>query len=308
MCATNGIIDMKKHVLSFVAALLVLPAQVQAAPLDFTVREIWESVKSDPYVTLPQQSVTMGSLARGSLKRDAKRTVTNGAHLLPRFDKLLHPTGACLFGSWNVTEETNYGGSFRKGSKGLVIARGSSSLGDALQAEYRGLALALKLFNTMDVNERAEAASVFTAEDVGGNLTPSFLDARMTNEPKASMRPSIVAVGMAIAVALSSADKNPGYRPLYPVGELGPQPGASPRWIQLQAVTRERLNVADFRDELNVSQYPGGKLEFSIGVTNTSSELFGDSVKKIGTLVFTESTASDACDHRLHFPHPKMKE
>jgi len=82
----------------------------------------WEEVKSDPYQgqKLPRTKVSVGSLyhfLKSKIKVAASRTLSDHSDLLPRFDKLAHPNGVCLKGTWEITQANPYSGYFKKGQR-----------------------------------------------------------------------------------------------------------------------------------------------------------------------------------------------
>ncbi len=278
------------------------------------VRDVWTEIRSNPYRTLPQETVSITkffSWGTNLLAQSATRTIADDSDLLPRFNKLVHPNGICLKGTWNMTEPSPYTGYFEQGRQGVVIARASSALSETQVGKYRGFGLAVKLFPTDNPNHLLplKTANFFVIDDLGGTLTPHYLDAAMTNEPAVSIRASsilIAPVAAAASSAFSSADRNPGIRQLYPIAELGLRAGQKavvPNYIKIVGShAMKRVDKADFRDELNVGLY-GNNLDFDVLVSATKTGLF----EKIGYIEFQESTASDSCDHRVHFHHPKFR-
>src|SRR5260370_37491372 len=80
---------------------------------------VWGGAGERP---LPTCEVTLGSVLGGVLRRVAERTVDSHADLRwgpdgKGYRRLLHPNGVCLTGRWEITEESNYSGYFRQGSK-----------------------------------------------------------------------------------------------------------------------------------------------------------------------------------------------
>jgi len=290
--------------------------QAKAAPVYAGSRfvNVWNEVKSNPYRTLPQERVSVASFfswGTNLLEQSAKRTIATDDDVLPRFNKLVHPNGICLRGTWNMTEPSPYTGYFEQGKQGVIIARASTALSGTTRSAYRGFGMAVKLFPT---NNPAHAtplktANFFVIDDLGGTDIPNYLDAQMTNEPNTSIRFSsilIAPIAAAASTAFSAADKNPGIRQLYPVAELGLAAGktaVSPKYLKVVGAPYEkRQDKTEFRDELNVSLY-GGHLDFDVMVSESKTGPF----TRIGYLEFTESVTSDSCDHRLHFHHPKFR-
>jgi hypothetical protein len=298
--------------LALFAAGTVVAATAETPYEGSTFGEVWAEVASNPYATLPHEPVSVGRFFRGFhnvLKDAAIRTINDRHDLLPRFDKLLHPNGICLRGTWNITEESGYTGYFEQGRRGLLVARASVALSDTDRGSYRGFGFAGKLFPTDDPahTDALETANFFLVDDLGGTTLEHYLDAPMINEPKVSVHPSSVTIAPIVPFvlsALSSADKNPGFRPVYPIAELGladPSQARTPHWMMVRGAPGQRIDATDFRDELRVARY-GGAIEFDILVSEDKERW-----TKLGFLRMTEEVASDSCDHRLHFSHPKMR-
>src|SRR6478735_5505844 len=100
----------KKHLaltagaLALFAAGSVVAAAAETPYVGSTFGDVWGEVASNPYADLPHQSVSVGRFFSGFhnvLKDAAVRTINDRHDLLPRFDKLLHPNGICLRGTWN---------------------------------------------------------------------------------------------------------------------------------------------------------------------------------------------------------------
>jgi hypothetical protein len=278
-----------------------------------TFGKVWSEVASTPYADLTHETIEVSDFFRAgrNILRDAAlRTVDKRHDLLPRFDKLLHPNGICLRGTWNITESSPYTGYFEQGRRGLLIARASVALSDTTRGTYRGFGLAGKLYPTEDPahTEPLQTANFFAIDDLGGTKTDHFLDAPLTNEPKLSVRPEtikIAAIIPFIIAAFNAADTKPLHRPVYPIAELGmadPSQAHTPQYMMVQGAPGQRVDAADFRDELHVADY-GGAIQLDISVAADTAKIW----QKIGFIEFTEEIASDSCDHRLHFSHPKQR-
>ncbi|SMF77407.1 hypothetical protein [Pseudobacteriovorax antillogorgiicola] len=286
-------------------------------------QDVWEQVTSDPYDGLPQYQVTFKSLFdgfRNLLLESSERTIDNQSDVLPYFNKLLHPNGVCLKGTWNITAETDYTGYFAKGSEGLIIARASTALSNTKTGTNRAFGLAGKIYPTTDEGhlERLKTANFFTIEDLGGKRGRYFLDAENTNDI-IKISPSLTAflnglVGATAGLAFAEADDSniltALIRELYPIGELGlaeGQESKSPIWMRVVGnETMPRIDAGDFRDELNIGNYPGG-LIMDIEVASDGKRLGKKKWQKIGYIRFDDSAVSSSCDHRLHFAHPKSR-
>jgi len=284
--------------------------------------DVWAQVASDPYSQLPQQTVTVGSFFSGwhnKLTRASKRTLARRDDLLPRFDKLLHPNGLCARGTWRITASTPYTGYFATGAEGLIIGRASAALSATLQGQYRSLGFAGKIFPTLDEDERVKTANFFTIDDLGGTLTDHYLDTGLTNDIiHISVRPSSVfdgPVGVVVAQSFMTADRTFNVaqtliRQLYPVSTIGVDDAdnaETPVWLMITgAADVPRVDRADFRDELDINNYPGG-LAFEIWAAHIGTRLGWKDWKLIGRIDIDDTVASDSCDHRLHFSHPKHR-
>lgn len=284
--------------------------------------DVWAQVASDPYAQLPHETVSVSKMFTGWVNHmlaDSKRTLADGRDLLPRFDKLLHPNGMCLKGVWRITEPTPYTGQFATGSQSLFIGRASTALTETRAGHYRAFGLAGKLFPTMDPTERVQTANFFTIEDLGGTLTDHFLDAGNTNDIiHITVRLSSVFNGvlaLVVANAFMQADQTFDVtqtliRQLYPISTIGlgsPASARTPTWMMITgAADVPRVDEVDFRDELRMSNYPGG-LAFEIWLADRGTRLGEKAWKRAGRIDITATVASDSCDHRLHFRHPRHR-
>jgi hypothetical protein len=227
------------------------------------------------------------------------------------FDKLVHPNGICLSGTWNVTEPSAYTGYFAQGSRGLIIARASVALSDTTAGNYRGFGLAGKIFPTDDPGhaDPLKTANFFVIDDLGGTLAAHYMDGQLTNEPATTIHPSealyLATVGEAAQSAFKAADINPGRRQVYPIAELGvadTSTAVTPRWMMLRGSEGARFDKADFRDELTAA-LAARPVVMDILVSENRDAGWN----KIGHIEFDAGVASDSCDHRVHFHHPKFR-
>ncbi len=282
--------------------------------------DVWSQVASDPYARMPHDVVTLGSFfgfAQNKLLNASVRTLNDRRDLLPRFQKLLHPNGLCLAGTWNITEASRYTGMFRQGTQALFIGRASTALTNTEAGTYRAFGIAGKVFPTLDPAAQVETANFFAIEDLGGTLREHYLDAVQTNDIiNVSLTTATVwnsGVGAAAVAAFTWADRatDPtriAYRPLYPLAEAGVASSSrtfAPRWIAITgAGETPRVDALDFRDELRVASYPSG-LRFEIWVANQGTRVGRKAWQYLGYIEATDDALTDSCDHRLHFSHPK---
>ena len=285
--------------------------------------DVWQQVTSDPYFDLPQYEVTFKSFFdrfQNVLLENSKRTLNDDSDVLPYFDKLVHPNGICLKGRWVITEDNPYSGYFAAGSEALIIARASTALTNTKRNSNRAFGLAGKLYPTNDPlhEQPLKTANFFTIEDLGGSRRDFFLDAKNTNDI-IKVSPSLTAflnglVGAAVAVAFPVADESnlqtALLRELYPIAELGLGSGEAsnaPIWMRITgSKDMPRILADDFRDELNIANYPDN-LVFDIEVASKGSRFGKKQWQTIGYISFDDSIVSESCDHRLHFAHPKSR-
>ncbi len=281
----------------------------------FSFQGLWAKVASDKLDTLPQNRVSFGSLYNSSeniVLNDAQRTIQDTSDILEPFDKLAHPNGICLNGIWSIDKENIYSGYFKKGSKGLVIARASTALSNTKAGASRAFGFAGKIFPTTDPTLKPSVrANFFLIEDLGGTDAKHFADVALSNEP--SITPTLeVATNLLyvfkITRAFAVADSNPTIRQLYEISELGEakdQKIITPKWMKIEVQGAKRYDKSDFRDELK--EATKNSLVFSIFVANKIEDK-RKNWQEIGTMTFKKSVVSKSCDHQLHFHHPKWRD
>ncbi len=263
---------------------------------------------------LPQYPVSMTSIfANGSaqLERDSLRTVSERFDYYDRLEKKLHPNGVCVSGEWIIKKKTPYTGLFATASKGLFIGRISVAMEDTSFDDQRGFGFAGKVFPTMDPNEVVKTGNFFTIDVLLGTMLDRVLDAKTTNEPETGFKLGLIALGLRIAAALSSADNNPSFRPLTQVAEInvGPEEEVvQPRWIRLAASGNSKRNdEPDFRNEIIQAIDDNKTLKYFIEVSDTTKDRDATSGwTRIGEINLDSAVISYGCDRRLHFAHPKL--
>lgn len=298
-------------VLSIALAINAQASTYQGA----TFEQVWKQVNSDSYVKLPQNKISFRSLygfLESRIRRSAERTLSDRSDLLPQFNKLAHPNGICLAGTWEITEENKYGGLFKKGSKALMIARASTAMSATVQGKNRGFGFAGKLFPTLEKGQVVPTSNFFLVDDLGGTKAPHYTGVEMLNEPAVSTTGTVLlnlAYALKLAATFGKVDSNPGIRQLYEisfVGEKAPLRVYTPQWMKVGARPGQTVDEKDFRDELNIDNFDG-ELVFDISVASTEDSEGNKNWSKIGTITFTDSVTSNSCDHRLHFHHPKWR-
>jgi hypothetical protein len=305
--------------------------------------EVRDAVFANPYQKVPTYEVTLRSVLRGVLsfgkryifKQAVMRTVDSHADLRwgtdgKGFRRLLHPNGVCLTGRWNITEETEYSGYFRKGSEALIVGRYSTCCTEVRRGHTRSLALVGKLFPTTDANhtQLLRTASFFTQQDIGGENTDYINDAELRNAPdvhalrRARGTPILLITGL----VFQKVDKEPAQRQLYQIAEMGKadnEPTRSPRFMRLLVASDQPKiegDALDFRDEVMAQVYDRGDatpkrtLRFDIEVTDEgsthgkiSTTVRFNNWRRIGQITFENAVISYNGDFVLHFNHPTWR-
>ena len=301
-----------KYVLLYLALILSVSEAKEMQPNQF--QAVWDTVKTNPYDTLPQYKVSIGKLftwSKNLILSDAKRTLENRADILPSFEKLAHPNGVCLKGLWEIHKDNPYSGYFKPHSKALIIARVSSAMSNTKSGQIRAFGLAGKLFptiNSLQINSEP-SANFFTIDDLGGTNAQYFSNVSLTNEPNVSINSEVlkhILYALKVAKAFGKADNHSQIRQLYEISQLGEKGKVlTPKWMKIHTLERQSEDAKDFRDELTLKK--GQKLILEIAVAH---EKEGENIlwNTIGTITFDSSIVSEGCDKRLHFHHPKWRE
>jgi hypothetical protein len=285
-----------------------------------TFREVREQLLSDPYNTLPIYTITLKSffgLFRNKLFEACQRTLNDKSDLIPKsrkYQKLVHPLGIALMGNWLVTEENDYTGYFKNGSKALVVVRCSVFFCKTQQGSPRGFAFAVKLFPTINPDKRVKTADLFTIDVLAGTYSRYYTDVELTNDPPLGFNRDMLRLFWIVLVTLATffrANINPAFRPLRPVAEIGLRRGEKaivPQWIMIKADPGcGKVDRKDLRDELRVENYKNGRLIFNISVAPKQLLPSGQrNWKRIGRIELMESVTSYSCDHCLVFHHPRL--
>lgn len=263
---------------------------------------------------LPHYEVTSSKFISKGVNRlleRASKTLNETNDYYPRLEKLVHSNGACFTGIWTITENNSYSGFFKKGSQGLFIGRASTALSETERGDPRGFGFAGKIFPTMDPTVNVKTANFFLVDVLMGAQRNRYLDVKMTNNPSTGFRVSVLGMALKIMKAFKLVDSDPGYRPVYPISEMGLITGEkikTPKFMMLETdKSAARNDDTDFRDEVNIKKNHPNGIKFNILVNDTSKEQDANEWKRIGNIQINESIVSYGCDRRLHFAHPKMK-
>jgi len=305
-------------------------------------QKVWGAPGNQP---LERFEVTFAPLIRGMLPGGkswkfldaAKRVLESDSDLRwgpdgKGFRRMLHANGICMTGMWEVTEETPYTGYFRKGSRGLIIARYSTCCTETRRGNTRSLSMIGRIYPTTDPNhpEPLPTASFITQEDIGGENTPHINDALLRNAPNTTVtrRGSGMPILLLTGLVLNIAEKQPTIRQVYQIAELGKpasEPTRAPEFMQLTVAPGQPVIPGadlDFRDEIMAHLYDPGdpqpkrKLVFNVETSDTGTT-HGLPIrerrnitnwKRIGTMTFDAAAASFNGDHVFHVNHPAWRE
>jgi hypothetical protein len=263
--------------------------------------QVRDTVWSDPYPDLPYH-LALGPLKPITFFNHSSRNLSDRRDLLPRFDKLIHANGICHSGVWEITKDSPYTGYFATGSKGLVIARLSVAGLTVSRGTRRAFGIAGKIFPTMDRAAIVYPGNFVTVSHLSGVRTKHIVDIEVTNRPTIGLDPFANIVNRIIFRLM---DTRPGFRQLHPISTLGVRYGRPVRTPDLMllkiAEGTPRVDAKDFREELRVQRYPGGKIVFVIFVRNFSDSAWNE----LGTLTLTDDVISESGDKRLHFWIPR---
>ena len=305
-------------------------------------QKVWGAKGNAPLERFP---VTMAPLLKGMLPgagkwyflEAAKRVLASDSDLRwgpdgKGYQRLLHPNAICMTGLWEVTEDTPHTGYFRKGSRGLIIARYSTCCAETRRGYTRSLSMIGRIYPTTDPNhpEPLPTACFISQEDIGGEDTPNINDAKLRNAPNTtvSRRGSGMPILLLSGLVFNKAEKQPTIRQVYQIAELGKppnEPTRAPEFMQLTVAPGQPVipgDALDFRDEIMAHIYDPGdpapkrKLVFNVETSDTGTT-HGPPIKerrditnwkRIGTMTFDAAVASYNGDHVFHVNHPAWRE
>lgn len=305
-------------------------------------QKVWGAPGNAPLERFP---VTLMPLIKGMLPGGkawsflsaAKRVLASDSDLRwgpdgKGFQRLLHPNGILMTGLWEVTEATPYSGYFRKGSRGLMIARYSTCCTETRRGNTRSLSMIGRIYPTIDPDhpEPLPTASFITQEDIGGEDTPHINDAKLRNAPNTtvSRRGSGMPILILSGLVFGIAEKKQTIRQVYQIAELGKppaEPTRAPEFMQLTVAPGQPVIPGadlDFRDEIMAHIYDPGdptprrKLVFNVETSDTGTT-HGLPIKErrditnwktIGTMTFDAAVVSYNADRVFHVNHPAWRE
>jgi hypothetical protein len=316
-------------------------ADVRDALFANAYQEVWGRAGQPP---LPAYDVALSWVLRGVwsfgkhylFEQAVARAVDSHADLRwgpdrKGFRRLLHPNGVCLTGRWEITEETEYSGYFRKGSAALLVGRYSTCCSETRRGHTRSLALVGKLFPTLDVNhpQPLRTAHFITQQDIAGENSDYINDAELRNAPDVHVwrRGGGVPILLVTGLVFRRVDKEPSLRQLYQIAELGKPAGEltrSPNFMRLLVAPEQPKiegEALDFRDEIMAQIFDRGDptpkrtLNFDIEVTDEGSthgpklsqHVTFNHGRRIGRLTFDNAVVSYNGDFVIHFNHPTWR-
>ena len=316
-------------------------SEVKRAIFANPYQEVWGAPNQAP---LPVYRVNLLTVSRGLFRlsrpsqflQAATRTVDSSADLRwgpdgKGFRRLVHPNGVCLTGIWEITEEDEFTGYFRQGSRGLVVARCSSHGTATTTGHFRSYGLVGKIYPTDDENhsEPLIPANFIAQDDLGGTKAERITEVEPRNAPDVTglNRRKDIPILIRTGLVFNRADAVNSIRQLYEIAELGEAPGTktkTPRFLRLTTASdTPAVEGDDYRDEVMAYIYDRGnpapkrKLVFDVWVANKGNKVGHIFLKgqrhiikdwrKIGTLSFDDAVISYNGDFVLHFKHPTWR-
>jgi len=180
--------------------------------------------------------------------------------------------------------------------------------------------MAIKLLPN-DLEDKA-SLNIFVLDSISGVITKNILDLELDNAPRLGSLPPLTKITTALRMRrdLENADKSNGatkpdvtYRPVNHLAKYKTNPDKviSPRWFKLKALTTQRVDQDDFRNELRVEHYLDQKISYQIDVAGNHNDKKAKKTnaqwQTVGTIDLSESITSSSCDLNLHFQHPRYK-
>lgn len=303
--------------------MLLLAALLPVACAASWYEEVRAAVFADPYTTLPRYRVerarfgTGGDVSGNHLYQAARRTLTQPGDLL-EFEtgqKLFQPNGICFDGRWEMDAGSPYTGSLGADTSVPAIVRASVMLDGTRRADKRAFGLAVKLFVPADAEPR-RTVNLLVMESMGGRYLDHVTEAVLDNEPRLGGLPPwrSLATVLRIRRDLERARRDTGdprpsirYQPIAGLAATPKGAGATtraPHWLRLRVSPGTvAVEADDFRDELNLAGYPGGRLTYLVEAAEAAPRKREARWMRLGRLTLLASVVSATCDRRLHFSH-----
>lgn len=314
----------------------------QPVYLGSSFNEVWSKVRTERYKKLPTYKIVSASNLKTMADFAMNGTLDDRNDFRQRRIKLVHPNGVCLAGFWDIDQSSKYSGYFSKDSRGLIIARASVTQDYVNIEDYRAFGLAVKIFPTLDPNEKVYTSNLFTVDNIEGSKNRRFIDTLMTNQIPdfnflnlgnltrlASRLPFLVTFNNKSKEMDSGPDnRNPLLRRTVEAARAGIAREFSalaeasqlpsykslertgkvkePKWVGFEAESVTIPSIErDFRNETIDVLNQNRELRFKILVAEKLNADGNKQWKRIGTLIFNKGVSSLSCDQDLHFHHPR---
>ena len=311
-------------------------SDVKAALFANPYQKVWGAPGEPalPVYKVTNRSNYAGSLPGGrppQLRLAAIRTVDTAADLRwgndrKGFRRLVRPHGVCVTGVWEITADNPYSGYYKKGSRGLVIARISTGSGMTPLGVRRSYGLVFKLYPTMDENHVTplRPANIILADDLGGSTAPHLAGRELTNAPHVTgwNRGNEIPILLLEGLTFALVDRKAAVRQVYPIAELGKaaeERTNAPEFLRLKTSPGQpAIDEADVRNEVLAHIFDKGNpqpqrtLSFDISVSDAGKRfalgIFQrqtvENWQTIGKLTCNDGVASYNGDFVIHFQHP----
>lgn len=311
-------------------------SEVKAALFANPYQKVWGAPGEPalPFYKVTNRSNYGGVLPGGKppqLKLAAIRTVDTAADLRwgeggKGFRRLVRPHGVCVTGVWEITADSPYSGYFKKGSRGLAIARISTGRSMTPLGFRRSYGLVLKLYPTMDENHESplRPANVILADDLGGSTAPHLIGRELTNAPQVTgwNRGNEIPTLLLEGLTFTLVDRKASVRQIYPIAELdkaAAEKTNAPEFMRLRtAPGQPAVDEEDVRNEVLAHIFDKGDpkpqrtLSFDISVSDAGKRFALGIFQRqtvanwqtIGKLTFNDAVASYNGDFVIHFHHP----
>jgi len=313
------------------ASLACLVLNQSASASDEAQNKRFEALRtaifSNPYQELPHYKVNRKLFGKPSapegnkLRQAADRTFSDERDLLefPDGQKLLQANGICFAGVWSIGTQSDYTGLFAKNALSPVIVRTSVAFSGTRRKNKRALGMAIKLLPE-GLND-LPSLNVFVMHTMGGVVTKHTLDLSLDNQPPLGNLPRWSDLGTALRLRrdFEQADRDHhavkpqiNFRPVdhlahYQTNNRLSSSVRSPKWLRLTSLNTRRMDIDDFREELDVKHYSDNTLRYQIEVAVDHGKKKSTATwQRIGLLHLTESVTSGVCDQQLHFQHPTL--
>lgn len=248
-------------------------------------------------------------------------------------EKPIHPMGVGLVGVLRM-HPSSWSGVFA-GGEFPVLARASISQGNPYKTlpdgtpQKRSTALALKIFNTKDPNQKVKTANPVFQNDLNGKIgndgksALNYLESAQTNQPNldfTKIRKSyefLTLLGVAFGSFSTPSDRmakfpyiNPQIRPVHSMAELGvrhPSDVKTPTWIQIKPRLKESpVEHSDFRLEMTETLERDSQIVYDISVSDVRDDAGNIQWVPVGELVFNRAILSEGVDKNILFSHDKL--